>query len=184
MGTKRKILRKLRHILPTHVRHQVTGELKLFWIKVQSEKKKITTARIWRARHTHLRLAEYTASVWLYFLQGSLLYLMDLRNAGNLYKEPNRTLLNKILDQVKVEHPVGSQVYASVFKTGREKSNSLHIFSKSLFQKFRLFRSNTQTILQLKEKLREGLPLPYMGRKLKMMCCQLQGTNGTQKSTH
>lgn len=161
------------------MRHQVIGELKLFWIKVQSEKK-ITTARIWRARHTHLRLAEYIAGVWLYFLQGSLLYLMDLRNAGNLYKKPNRTLLNKILDQVRVEHPVGFQAYTSVFKTGREKSSSLHIFSKGLFQKFRLFRSNRQTILQLKEKLREGLPLLYMGRELKMMCRQLQGTNGTQ----
>lgn len=40
MGIKRKILKKLRHILPTHVRHQVIGELKLFWIKVQSGKKK------------------------------------------------------------------------------------------------------------------------------------------------
>lgn len=36
-------------------------------------------------------------------------------------KKPNRTLLNKILDQVKAEHPVGFQIYASVFKTGREK---------------------------------------------------------------
>lgn len=69
MGIKRKILKKLRHILPTHMCHQVVGELKLFWIKVQSEKK-ITTARIWRARHTHLRLAEYIASVWLYFSSG------------------------------------------------------------------------------------------------------------------
>ena len=67
-------------------------------------------------------------------------------------KKPNRTLLNKILDQVKAEHPVGFQVYASVFKTGREKSSSLHIFSKGLCRSLD-FRANTQTILQLKEKL-------------------------------
>lgn len=55
-------------------------------------------------------------------------------------KKPNRTLLNKILDQVKAEHPVGFQIYASVFKTGREKKikqggkrAALFIFSAKVF---------------------------------------------------